>query len=99
MGDSSAAERQSLSLDWSSGEQRNGHDVAYAALQAARGREGPGPSNPPLDTHNLASRSELEELRREIARMKEERNAHGEAPPSYEEELRFANALAKQNYS
>lgn len=32
-------------------------------------------------------RSEVDNLRREIEQLREERMAHGEAPPSYEEEL------------
>ena len=77
------------------------NDAAYAAVYAASqagGSSRSGVSGPKAAMQQDALRSEVDQLRLEIERMKEERMAEGEAPPSYEEELRFANALAKQNY-
>lgn len=77
------------------------NDVAYAAILAAQSNmanSSAGTSNPKAAMRQDELRNEVDDLRREIERMKEERQTLGEAPPSYEEELRYANALAKQNY-
>ena len=76
--------------------------AAYTSRQAdpdARGSEGAGNSTSEAAGHQVAYRSEVEVLRAEIEQMKAERAALGEEPPSYEEELRFANAIAMQHFS
>lgn len=79
-------------------------DAAYTAIQAASqggssSSRARSVSDPKAAMQQEALRSEVDDLRRQIEQMKEERTALGEAPPSYEEELLFANAVAKQNYS